>query len=277
MPDQPQGCIDLHTHSDYSDGRLSPEELIEEATWKGLSAIALTDHDSVAGNETAMAAGKERGLEVISGTELSCEMDGLEVHIVGLCLEPTDELRQRCHAMRVARESRMEEMLGRLGELGIEVTMAEIPQTSGRSIGRPHLAQALVEKGVVRTIGEAFARYIGDDGPANVPKMRFGIQEAVDLIHSCKGVAILAHPGLTKVFEQLPLFLDFGIDGMEAYYPKHTAEMTQEIVDFCGRHDLVISGGSDYHGNGSGPDLGVPEIPYSVLEHIRERAAQAGR
>ncbi|MBN2711576.1 MAG: PHP domain-containing protein, partial [Planctomycetes bacterium] len=176
-----EGQVDLHTHSNFSDGSLSPAELVEEAVWKGLSAIALTDHDNIDGLSLAAEAGKQLCVEIIHGVELSCEMDDIEVHIVGLFIEPNDELRQRCDEMCHARESRMERILEKLGDMGINITMDDLPQEAGKSVGRPHLAKVLVERGVVKSIGEAFARYIGDNCPANVSKDRFSVEEAVRL------------------------------------------------------------------------------------------------
>lgn len=268
------GFVDLHTHSRYSDGKLTPDELVEEALYKGLSAIALTDHDTMGGNAEAMAIGHARGLEVVPGIELSCEMEGLEVHILGLFVAPADPLLSRLEEIRQARETRMQAMLDKLHDMGIELTMNDIPQVTGRSFGRPHLAQALVNRGLVRSISEAFARYLGDSGPVYVEKERFTIPEAINQIRDCGGLSFVAHPGVARVFPHLPEILKLGIDGVEAYYPKHSPAITREIEEFCGRHDLLVCGGSDFHANGEGPTLGVPPISTEILATIRDRVGR---
>ncbi len=274
MDNRSERTVDLHTHTNFSDGLLSPEELVEEAVWRGLSAVAVTDHDNVDALPRAMAAARERGLELVPGVEMSCQAEGREAHIVGLFVEPNDRLRARLAEIRHHRETRMQQMLDRLGEMGVELSFADVPQDEGGSFGRPHLAQLLVEKGHAKNLGDAFGRLIGDGCPGYVAKRRFTIPEAVELIHECRGLAILAHPGTSALIDDIPRFAERGIDGVEVYYGKHTLEVTQRVHDIATELGLLFSGGSDFHGNGMGPNVGVPRIPYKLLKKLRERKEQ---
>lgn len=266
--------VDLHTHTNFSDGRLDPEELVEEAVWHGLSALALTDHDNVEGLERFQAACRQKGVEGVDGVELSCEHEGREVHIVGLFIKPSEAFCALLDSVKRERELRMEKMLSRLSEIGIEIPMEEVPQEAGRSFGRPHLARALVERGVVRNVGEAFARYLGDQGPAYVAKSRFAVRMGIDLVHEIGGISVLAHPGASGLVDRIPDFAALGVMAVEAPYPKHTPEEERKVRALCAQHGLLVSGGSDFHGNGDGRDLGQPPIGYAVLEALKERLAE---
>ncbi len=265
-----QGFVDLHTHTRFSDGKLSPEELVEHALFKGLSAIALTDHDNIDGLGRFAAAGRARRIETIAGVELSCEQGGTEVHIVGLFLAEPACLRERLLLVRTERESRMQRMVDKLRSMGFDLHMDDIQQKAGRSFGRPHLARAMTEKGIVRNTAEAFARYIGDDGPAYVPKARLQVREAIDLIHCAGGISVLGHPGLSGLVSAIPEYAAMGLDAVEAYYPKHAAGDTRAIIQAARSCNLGISGGSDFHGQGEGGELGYAEVPYRVLTMLRE-------
>lgn len=276
MSERVKSNVDLHTHSIFSDGSLSVEELVEEALWRGLSAIALTDHDTVDGLGEAARVGQEQKIEIINGVELSCEYELEEVHVLGLLIEPDATMSSRLVDMRAGRKRRMGEMLDRLAGIGIDVSIDELSQEDDGCFGRPHLARALVDRGVVRNVSEAFARYIGDGGPAYVPKKRFGVDEAIEMIHGCGGLSIIAHPGIGCIGASLERFVPMGIDGLEVHYPKHTPERTSELTRFCREHDLVISGGSDFHAKVDGHRLGVPPVSYSVLEELKQRKVKKG-
>ncbi len=263
--------VDLHTHTYFSDGSLSPEELVEEAMWRGLSAVALTDHDSVEGLPRAQAASTQAGLELVPGVELSCAYEGRELHLLGLFIAPTPALTNRLTRMRAGREKRMLEMIERLTAMGIKIDPAELPRSPDGAIGRPHLARLLIAKGVVHSLGEAFARYLGDNGPAYVPKQRFAAAEGVAMLQEAGGVVVVAHPGASGLLDDLPALADLGIDGCEAYYPRHAREDEARIVRFCLERGLAVCGGSDFHGNDEGPALGVPRVGYEVLEGLRKR------
>lgn len=263
--------IDLHTHSTFSDGVLPPEKLLEEAQWNGLSAIALTDHDNVDGLASASKAGKERSIEVIAGVELSCEYQGMEAHILGFMIEPDENMKNKLKIMQENRESRMERMVRKLQLLGIKISYEELPVEDGMSIGRPHLARVLVEKNICRTTSEAFEKYIGDTGVAYVPKDRWTIPEGIEMIKSVKGISVLAHPGPSGMLDNLELFVAWGIQGIEVFYPQHSPDVEKKLFNFCTQNNLVMTGGSDFHSNISGPNLGMPFVPYRILESLRKR------
>ncbi len=261
--------VDLHTHSTFSDGELTPEQLLEEALWHGVGALALTDHDCVDGLEAAREAGARRSIEVVAGVELSCEFQGMEAHLLGLFLEPSAELRSALKKMQDNRESRMERMLQKLQEMNIRIGRDELPNEERQSLGRPHLARLLLQKGYVRTIAEAFERYIGDRGPAYIPKDRWTVSEGLALIHRSRGVSFLAHPGASGLIPFLDDFAALGVMGVEVHYPKHPPAMEQKLLADAARLGLAVSGGSDFHSGGSGPALGTPFIAREVLERIR--------
>lgn len=262
--------VDLHTHSTFSDGELTPEQLLEEALWRGIGALALTDHDCVDGLDEARAAGASRSIEIISGVELSCELNGLEAHLIGLFIEPDQSLRAVLKKMQNNREGRMGLMLQKLQEMNINIRMDELPQGEKQSLGRPHLARLLQQKGYVRNFGEAFERYIGDNGPAYVPKERWTVPQGLDLIHSSRGISILAHPGASGLVPFIADFAALGIMGLEVHYPKHQPNTEQKLLAEAQRLGLLVSGGSDFHSNHNGPALGTPFIPREVLERIRQ-------
>lgn len=263
--------VDLHTHSTYSDGALTPAELVEEAQWKGLAAVALTDHDILDGNGPALAAGAERGLEVIPGVEISCEHERREVHVVGLFIEDHPPLERRLAEIRAARVERMRAMIARLWHLGVRLSMADVPQRPGHSYGRPHLARLMVERGVVKSVQEAFNLYLRDEGPAYVAKVRMPIREAIELIHQAHGVAVLAHPGASGLVEEIQAFARLGIDAVEAYCPKHPKDVEEALVREAKRWDLGLAGGSDFHGAPTGPGLGTPPVSAELLRMLKER------
>lgn len=268
---EPHDYVDLHSHTLYSDGLLSPAELVEKAGRIGLSALAITDHDNVDAIPEALVAGEEFGVEIISGVELSCAENNRPIDIVGLFIEPDEIFQQQLSKMREQRVKRMHEMIARLNALDVNVSLADIAQTSERSFGRPHLAQALVDKGIVNNPGEAFALYLSDSGSVNVPKLRFTVREAVTMIHRIGGVAVLAHPGVSRVVEDIPTLATYGLDGVEAYYPKHARDTEERVLVLAAENNLLPSGGSDFHGFPSGSTLGVSKVERSVMIALREK------
>ncbi len=263
--------VDLHTHSIFSDGKLTPEQLLEEAQWAALSAIALTDHDNTDGLARAIAAGNERSIEVISGVELSCVHDNKEVHLLGLLIEPNEKMSVEMKKMRDNRESRMQLMLDKLEAMNIHITMDELPLSETNSLGRPHLARVMVKKGYVKNISEAFEHYIGDEGPGYVAKERWSISEGLELIHKAKGISFLAHPGASGLVDYIDEFVRLGMMGVEVYYAKHSPELEKRLVEKCAEQNLLVCGGSDYHSAEAGPSLGIPFISYDILKKIKKR------
>lgn len=265
---------DLHTHTTYSDGQMTPAALVEEAVWKGLCALSITDHDSIDGIEEAIRAGEEQLIEILPGIELSCEFEGREAHILGYDIEATSNLSETILTLRQRRVERMEKMLQKLAPMGVHITIDEVRnEAQNRTIGRPHLARVMLRKGYISSIGQAFARYIGDDGPANVPKERLSVPEGIALIHEAGGVAVLAHPFISRLQDDIARFCAMGLEGVEVFHPDHTPENEAMLVALCTEMGMLITGGSDYHGTGyGGRALGARFVPYEYIEPIRERA-----
>jgi len=275
--------IDLHTHSTASDGTYTPSDLVHYAKTKSLRALALTDHDCIDGLKEAMAAGKEIGVEVIPGVELSAKFQNGTMHILGFFVNPTDPIfLQRLVTLQEARRQRNPKIVQKLQDLGVKITYDEVVAASGGGqVGRPHFACVLLKKGYVKTIAEAFEKYLRDGGPAYVEKERFSPEESIALIHEAEGVAVLAHP-LTlhlPVGELDPLLerlVKAGLDGVEVYYGIHTPEQTAQYERLTRKWGLVPTGGSDFHGEYKPKiDLGVGtgdlQVPYSILEELKQR------
>ena len=264
---------DLHLHTTESDGTLTPTQLVQAAQRIGLSAIAITDHDTTGGIEEAQSAAPP-GLQVIPGIELSTSTDaGDEVHIVGLWIDPHyAPLQRKLATLRKERVSRVDTMLKRLQSLGIALRHEDVLQFDHEDVlSRSHIAAALVKKGVVKTKQEAFDTYIGQGRPAYVKREKLTLEEAVGLILGSGGVPILAHPGLLKDLSILPRLIQAGLVGMEVIHHSHSAEQTDYFSQMAKDHALLPSGGSDCHGPGGKDELyiGRYSIPWSWLEDLR--------
>jgi predicted metal-dependent phosphoesterase TrpH len=267
--------IDLHTHSTASDGTLPPEQVIEAAAQCGLKALALTDHDTIGGIPAAREAGDRLGIRVITGVELSAFQDGHEVHVLALHLSQLDTLHKRLEDLRASRFSRAEKIVEKLNALGIPITLDEVLlQSNGGAVGRPHVARALIARGVVHDFRDAFMRYLGGNGSAFVPKDKLSIEDAIAIAHDAGALAIWAHPGDGGRREKLEPLVAAGLDGVEIRHPSHSGEdikRLQALTDFFG---LVPSGGSDWHGAPEGPRrLGMMNVPAEWLERQDERVA----
>ena len=222
-----KGRADLHTHTNASDGLLSPTKLIEYASLKGLQAVAITDHDTTDGIDEAITAGKAYKIDVIPGIELNSQIESNEIHILGYFINRKfDELQRVLSKMRDSRKSRTEKMVEKLVELyGFPISFEDIRnQVQGESIGRPHIARLLVSKGLINDDKEAFEKYIGTDCPAYIGRYRITPTEAISLIKSAGGVSVLAHPGLLPDPELVDKVIRLGIQGLEAYHSKHIQE-----------------------------------------------------
>ncbi len=268
---------DLHIHSTFSDGTLSPEEIVELAAEAELAAISITDHDNVAGVELAEVAGGRHGLEIIPGVELSAIEFGTDVHVLGYLVDVRfKSLTEHLELFRNARRIRAEKMVQKLNELGLEITIEAVLTKAGpAAVGRPHVAEALVDEGLVLSYEEAFRRYIGFDSPAYVPKYEISPARAVHLIHEAGGLAIIAHPGVYLRDDIMKSILAAGIDGIETVHPKHSAEATSRLRSMVKELGLVETGGSDYHGDNRGSTpFGNGTIPYDWVEALKERAGR---
>ncbi|MCD8350104.1 MAG: PHP domain-containing protein [Planctomycetaceae bacterium] len=265
--------VDLHVHSTFSDGRLRPDELAERAVHHNVTTLAITDHDTMSGSDEKEQACRRHGIECVQGVELSCELDGREAHILSLFADPNSPYVEQVDALSSSRYSRMEAMLDRLGTMGIHVNMEDLPVAVDGVYGRPHLARALMEKGVVKSVKEAFARYLYDSGPIHIAKTRLTAGEGIDLAKRLGGVAILAHPGVSGLLGDLEAFQRLGLDGVEVYHPKHGGETIAKLLRFCREQNLLVSGGSDFHSPGDGPEIGAARVPGDIVEPLRRLAA----
>lgn len=265
--------IDLHIHTTFSDGLLSPEKVVEIAKDRELVAIAIADHDTVAGFEQAKKKGNEIGIEVIPAVELSASYEGEDFHILGYLIEyDNPEFSKKIELFRNERLQRGEKMVDKLNELGVNITMDTVKSIAGRgSVGRPHLADALVKEEFVRTYDEAFARYLGYHAPAYVPKKYLTPIEAIELIHLVRGIAVLAHPGTSKSDYVIPDFIQMGIDGLEAYHSQYSKGIVEHYINLSKKFGLIYTGGSDCHGRGYNKILiGTPKVPFSCLESLEK-------
>lgn len=267
--------VDLHTHSTASDGTLPPEQVIEAAARCGLKALALTDHDTVGGVARAREAGERLGIRIVAGVELSAFQDDHEVHVLALHLSQLETLEKRLLELRAQRYTRAEKIVDRLNVLGIPITLDEVlVQSNGGAVGRPHVARALIARGVVHDFRDAFMRYLGGNGSAFVPKDRLSIEDAIVIAHEAGALAIWAHPGDGGRRERLEPLVAAGLDGIEIRHPSHSGEdikRLQALTDFFG---LVPSGGSDWHGATDGPRrLGMMNVPLEWLDKQDEKVS----
>jgi predicted metal-dependent phosphoesterase TrpH len=267
------GSVDLHSHSTASDGALAPAAVVETAHRAGLSALALTDHDSLAGIAEARDAGERLGIRVIAGVELSAFDAQGEIHLLALHVGRPDRLEQRLAVLREARVTRGEQIVARLNELGVRITFDDVLQQAGSgAVGRPHVAKALIAHGWARDSRDAFDRYLGAGRPANVEKMRLGVGDAIALIHDAGGIAVFAHPGESGRRARVEPLVQQGLDGLEVLHPSHSAEDVARIAALGEFFGLVPSGGSDWHGATEGPrTLGSQRVPPPWLARQDER------
>ena len=278
------GGIDLHTHTNHSDGTFAPAELVELALRRGLDVVAITDHDTTDGIDEAAAAGGAFGVEVVPGVELSAEYQGTSVHVLCFWMDPSDEeLRAELGRLRDERFRRGELMVERLHALGYPVSFERVREIAGAGvIVRPHVAQAMVEAGIVATEEEAFDRFIGDGGPAHVPKHALHPLDAVSLIRGAGGVCVLAHPGMWGHQSSVPHDLieamaAAGMGGLEADAGDHTPEQREHYREMARRLGLVVTGGSDCHGTRYDPvRLGSVTTEPDQFEALRALAGRGG-
>jgi predicted metal-dependent phosphoesterase TrpH len=267
--------VDLHTHSTASDGILPPEQVVDAAARCGLSAIALTDHDTMGGVNAARAAGERLGIRVIAAVELSAFLDDHEVHLLALHVSRLEALEQRLTELRAMRYSRGQRIVEKLNALGVPITFDEVlEQSAGGAVGRPHIARVLIARGVVHDFRDAFSRYLGGSGAAFIPKDKLSIVDAISIAHEAGGLAIWAHPGDAGRRERLEPLVAAGLDGVEIRHPGHSREDTRRLETLCKFFNLVPSGGSDWHGGDEGPRrLGAMNVPLDWLRQQDEKIA----
>lgn len=272
--------IDLHIHSSASDGRFSPTEIVRKSVALGLTIIALTDHDTVDGIAPALAAAKAfPQLKVIPAVEISTDVSADEVHVLGYFVDYTGyELQIALERMHSSRQQRAQGMITKLGDLGIHIEWQRVQEiAAGGTVGRPHLAQAMLEKGYIASIKEAFTKYISRSGPAYVERDKMTPQEAVELILRSNGLPVLAHPLFISDPEKLVVELKAsGLVGIEAYYDNYTADEIERLVSLANKYNLITSGGSDYHGLDASTEtmLGGTDVPMQAAEQLIALAEQ---
>lgn len=276
--------IDLHTHTTASDGSCSPTELVHLAKQTPLEALAVTDHDTLAGLPEAQEAAQGLDLELIPGLELACQTQVGTMHMLGYFIDRTNPDLQTLLADLVAsRRRRNPQIVARLNELGYQMTMEEVrARASSTIVSRLHMALLMVEKDYVRSVEEAFAHFLGTDGTAYVKRDEPTPARAIETIHAAGGLAVLAHPVHLQATNERELnrriedLADVGLDGLEVWYPEHNTGLTAQLWRICNRLDLAAVGGSDFHGSGKshiklGLGRGALNIPVQILDLLKDR------
>jgi len=277
--------LDLHIHSTFSDGTLAPAALVKLAKAKGLIAISITDHDTTEGTAEALAAGSELGVEVVPGIEMGVVFNELHIHLLGYYIDPDNcELLSTLKEIQSARRHRNLQIIDRLCGLGLSVSAEEVDRKStvGQT-GRPHIAQVLIEKGIARSMDDAFNRFLGRGAAAYVPRKVLSVEEGIALIRRAGGIPVLAHPAtidssLKSIPELIGQLAPLGLEGLEVYYPVHSSRNQKQLALLAESYGLVVTGGSDYHGDirpgtmlAGGANVRVPRW---VLQQLKERLAR---
>ncbi|MDF1544497.1 MAG: PHP domain-containing protein [bacterium] len=269
------GYIDLHLHTTRSDGVLTPLELLEAVRSKKLEAFSITDHDSLKGYLEVCRSLNDNDPELLTGVELSTSKEDNDLHLLVYCFDP--EHKRLCEALEDLRERRNQRaarIVSKLNELGKAISMNQIESiASGAAVGRPHIAQALLNNKMVQSFDEAFSRFIGRGKIAYIPKVNFEPEEAIKLGHEAGGVVIMAHPMLDKNDRYIEELVGAGLDGIEAYHPYHRPAQRNRLIETARRLGLLVSGGSDYHGReGRFGDIGSQKVPRECLTEIKNRS-----
>lgn len=272
---------DLHTHTLASDGTCAPAENVRIAREQGLAAVAITDHDTVAGIAEAVEAGRKEGIEVIPGVEISSVANGQDIHVLGFFIPyESAAFQERLARLRDARHERNKMIIERLRAMGIDISLEAIysrKQDQEKNIGRPHIAEELVRLGVVQTVAEAFDKYLGKGGTAYTNPKRMTPQAAIKFIREAGGVAVLAHPGIYGDDELVESLIVYGLDGIEVWHPDHDAEATERYRKLGEEYGCILTGGSDFHGwRGEEPFhamLGSRTAGIEAVEKLRKIAS----
>jgi len=274
--------VDLHIHTTASDGKYSPSEIVNKAGQLGLKVIAITDHDTVEGIPAALETSKQYpALRVIPGVELSTDVPEGEIHVLGYFIDYTDaEFRESLEAMRNSRIGRARKMVEKLDKLGIHLEWKRVQEIAGSgALGRPHIAQAMLEKGYISSLPDAFKYYIGHGGPAYAERDKLTPVEAVELIVKARGLPVLAHPLTAGNVEAIIVELKpAGLIGMEVYYASYSFEDINPLLGLAYKHGLIATGGTDYHGIDESTEtkMGDADVPPRAAEQLIALAAQRG-
>lgn len=267
---------DLHIHTTFSDGSLTPNEIVKWASKKKVHAIAITDHDTVEGIKATIESAILYDIITIAGIEISCTMEEEEVHILGYFIDYEDNnLLNMTKLLKESRESRGEKIIEKLNYLGFEISLEDVYDISGTGvIGRPHIAKAMIKKEYVNTIEEAFEKYLNRNKPAYVERYKLSIEDGINLIHRAGGVAVIAHPGLVKSKKVIYEAIRLNVDGIEAIHSKHSEQDVIKYSEIGNKYNLIITGGSDFHGNYNNnvPVLGDYYIDYEQVILLKKKA-----
>ena len=273
---EPSRFADLHLHTSFSDGTYSPEELTEHGRRHGLSAMALTDHDTIEGCQRMAVACEQAGIEFVPGTELTAEINGYEVHLLGYFVDLSNaRFLAEMSSFQNVRQDRIREMVARLNEIGVPLKAETVFKlASCRSPGRPHVARALVQEGFCTSVDEGFERFLKKHRHAWVPKRRMSAADAISLVHEANGLAVLAHPGLNRTDDMIPELVEAGLDGIECFHTRHNPAMAEHYLNVAARHRLLVTGGSDCHGMSKGrPLIGTVKLEFRYYQTLRDAAA----
>jgi len=263
---------DLHLHTVFSDGTYTPFEVILESKRVGLFAVSIVDHDTTEGIAPALEIAKTKDIEVLPGIELSTEYEGQEVHILGYLIDcKNQKLIERLETLKKDRVERIYKIIDKLKDIGITLSPESVFDIAKEgSVGRLHIARAMLAEGKVASIFEAFQKYIGDKCPAYILGFRFSPKEAIKLIKDAQGIPVLAHPYSLNNDDLITQFIDYGLMGLEVYYPEHSQSMINFYLGLAKIHNLLITGGSDCHGNAKpGIRIGSIKIPYELVEKLK--------
>ncbi|KXG43825.1 PHP domain-containing protein [Tepidibacillus decaturensis] len=268
---------DLHSHSTASDGLNAPADNVKLAKEAGLAALGVTDHDSVSGIDEAIKMAEKIGIEVVPGIEMSTVEKGQDIHVLGYFIRYKDkEFLNTLDELQKARDKRNEMIIVKLNELGIQITLDEVKKKirrEGANVGRPHIAEVLIEKKVVDTMEEAFDLYLGKKGKAYVNPIRISPEEGIDIIKKAGGVPVLAHPGLYDDDEMVVRLIKYGLKGIEAFHPDHDEEAEKRYQEMGETYGIIVTAGSDFHGSRNGEmfhaPIGTKMVPYQVVERLK--------
>jgi predicted metal-dependent phosphoesterase TrpH len=266
--------VDLHIHTSFSDGTHSVQEIIEFASQKKLKAISITDHDCLDAYPFVQQQASHMGMEVIPGLELSSEMDGVDIHILGYYVDIYNSpLVQKLKELKQARYVRAEKIIQNLNRQGIDLRFETVLNIAGTAaIGRPHIAAALLKEELVYSFREAFEKYIGYDSPAYVKKLSIKPHDMFQLIRQAGGIPILAHPGVSHIDDRIPQFIKEGLLGIEVFHSEHAPEQERSYLHYCKKNNLAFTGGSDFHNDHQNKsDVGHPKVPYSAVESLKNK------
>ncbi len=271
------GYVDLHMHTAYSDGALSSEELLAKVREKNLAAFSITDHDTLEGYRHTKKLLTKDDPELIPGVELSAEIEGEDMHLLGYLFDPEDKtLNESLAGFQEIRRRRGRIMVEKLNQMGLSISFEAVELVAkGAVVGRPHVADAMLKEGLISNFEEAFRKYIGNGCPAYVPKSRMTPAQAIDLIHGAGGVAVLAHAFIAGMNRHIDSLAGMGLDGLEVYHYSFKKYQIKQLKTLARRHGLQQTGGSDYHGRQDHEgEIGSLSIPVEILNRLKQHALQ---